>query len=409
MASIRERTSSDGERTWAVLYRHGTKQTSKTFTERSRAHWFRDLVDLLGPDKALAELLSGDEPDRLTVDELAEAFLTWKARDVTARTLADYRRDYSNWIKPWFGHRAADSIDEADVQKFVDHMATTLAPKSVADRHMLMHSMFEFGRAKTRRLVAQNPCTETDLPKRTKRPPKGTTVGEWRALLEAAAKRNPDAHDLILFLGATGWRWSEAAALSYRDVEDDGDAMHVTVSQVFRIDGQNRQVLASDEAKSYAAFRRIRVPATAAAMIRHRSVGRATSDLVFTNRRGNHWNQNTFLRDTWPAIVRDAGLTSRAPTPHWLRHMAVAVMAAAGASLPEIQRTIGHESIQTTINVYGGMITGISGETLGKVDSILAGDVPAVVSGDVVADLQLSLPGGVQVLEPEPDPLLGQV
>ena len=105
--------------------------------------------------------------------------------------MGDYRRDYDNWIRPWFGHRAAESIDETDVQKLVDHMAQTLSPKSVADRHMLLHSMYAYGRAKTRRLVEHNPCLETELPKRVKKPPKGTTVPEFRGRTQRGRPR-PD-------------------------------------------------------------------------------------------------------------------------------------------------------------------------------------------------------------------------
>jgi integrase len=289
--------------------------------------------------------------------------------------MADYRRDYANWIKPWLGHRAAELIDESDVQQLVDHMARTLAPKSVADRHMLLHSMYQFGKARTRKLVTHNPCLETELPKRVKKPPKGTTVPEFRALLEAATRRNADAHDLIAFLGETGWRFSEATALDVRDVEDDGTDVWVSVSQVFRLDASYSQVLSVDQAKSYAAFRRIRLFPASAAPVRRCVVGKRPGDLVFTNSRGRPWNQNTFLRETWPRIVAEAGLTNpeRKLTPHWLRHMHVAVLAAAGVPMQEIQRRIGHESIKTTIDVYGGMIGDISDDSIGRAGEIMAG------------------------------------
>jgi len=394
MASIRENTTKAGERTFSVLYRHGKKQPSMTFETRKAAEEVKALIDLLGVDRALKAMQADTTNQGITVDELAAKFFEWKARDVTDRTMTDYRRDYDNWIKPWLGHRAAETIDETDVQKLVDHMARTLAPKSVADRHMLVHSIFAYGKAKSRRLVTHNPCEETELPKRTKKPPKGTTVPEFRAILEAATKRNPEAGDLILFLGETGWRFSEGNALDVRDVEDDGVDVWVTVSQVFRLDGSGRQVLTVDEAKSYAAFRRIRLFPESAAMVRRRVVGKRPGDLVFTNSRGRHWNQNTWLRDTWPKIVADAQLGDRKPTPHWLRHMHVAVLAAAGVQMPEIQRRIGHDSIQTTINVYGGMIGDLSDDSLIRATEIMAGTRSApgiapglVVQGELVAEL----------------------
>ncbi|MAE64173.1 MAG: hypothetical protein CMJ18_07840 [Phycisphaeraceae bacterium] len=386
MASVRERVTKSGERTWAVLYRHGNRQTSRTFGDARSAEKFRKLVEAMGPDRALTELLTDDQPQGVTVDELAAGYLEWQESRVTQRTLNDYRRDYGNWIKPWFGHRAASSIDEADVQKWVDHMAKTLAPKSVADRHMVLHSIFKWGKAKTRRLVDDNPCTETEMPRAAKKPPKGTTVPEWRAMLGAAEDRNPDARDLILFLGSLGWRWSEAAALAVRDIEDDGEAMHVNVTRVFRVI-DNGQVLVEDAAKSWAGFRRVPVPnSEARTMLRRRIVGKAPGDYVFTNSRGGYWRQNTFLRNTWPGILEAADLGERKPTPHWLRHMAVAVLAAGGATAIEIQRYIGHEDISTTIGTYGGMIGGLNADVLTNVDRILSGQGPRghVVSGEVV-------------------------
>lgn len=396
MASVRERTASGGEVVWQVLYRHGKRQTSKTFKDQKKAEKFRALVNLLDPDKALAELFGGDRPNRLTVEQLAEKFLEWKkdgTKKVTVRTLADYRRDTANYILPWFGHLPAEAVDEVAVQKWVDHMSKTLSAKSVADRHMLLHSMYEYGAARSRRLVDHNPCKETDLPVAGRKRPKGTKVPEWRRILDVAAKRNPDARDLILFLGTVGWRFSEGIALPAGNVEEDGDGrLWVDMTQVFRI-VENRQALTPEAAKTYAGFRRVPVPSTeCAAMLRRRTVGKAPGDLVFTNSRGNHWNQHTFLRDTWPGLLKAADLWQgprKSPTPHWLRHMAVAVLAAAGAAAEDIQRYIGHGELSTTMGTYGGMIGGLRREVLTNADRILSGHGPKglVVVGEVVADV----------------------
>lgn len=361
-----------------------------TFGDPKSAAAFKGLLDNFDPERALQMWREGDSADgRLTVAGLAERFLSWKARDVTPRTMADYRRDYANWIAPAFGRRPAETVDELDVQRWVDDMATKLAPKSVADRHMLLHSIYQYGKARSRRLVNHNPCTETDLPKKTRKPPKGTTVPEFRAILDAARPSNPDAADLIEYLGETGWRFSEAAALPARAVEDDGEHVWVTVVQVFRI-VDNRQVLAPDAAKSWAGFRRIRLFPESAATVRRRVVGKRPDDFVFLNSRGRHWNQNTWLRSTWPSIIAAANLgEGRKPTPHWLRHMHVAVCAAAGAPMQEIQRRIGHESIETTNSTYGGMIGDVSDETLLRANDIIGGRrsapvVAPVVVGEVV-------------------------
>lgn len=382
MASVRERESKSGERTWAVLYRHGGTQTSKTFATADAAEDFRVLVDRFGPDRTLKMLAEQDGPGGITVRELAERWLESKEGNITPRALADYRRDYQNWIDPFFGHRAAAFVDETDVQDWVDRdLRRKLGAKSVADKHAILHGIFKYGAARTRNLVPHNPCKETELPKRTSTPIKGLSPVEWHALKEAAYLVNEDAADLILFLGSTGWRIGEATALTVRGCEDS-DRFWVDVTQVNR---KGSGVVVG--AKSEAAFRRIDVSSECAQMLRRRLVGKGPNDLVFTNGASpiGLWEPSTFRKRYFSKAVKLAGLEERRPTPHWLRHTHVALCHAAGMSLPEIQRRIGHEDIKTTINVYGRKLGQASPEVMDRLDLLISGNVP--IQGEVVRPL----------------------
>lgn len=373
-----------------MLWREGTgpaaKQKSKTFDTQKQAKDFHSLVEILGAKRALAEL-KGRQAATITVDQLAAKFLEWKATTgITPRTLTDYRRDYANHISPALGSRRAESIDELDVQEFVDSLAATLSPKTVADRHMLLHSMFKFGSARTRRLVGHNPCTETQLPKRGKRIVRGATLPEWLALRDAGRRVEPDAADLMEFIAATGWRWSEAAALPVRHVtewEQGGRIiMRAEVGQVFRRDGTYKLTIAEDEAKSQAGLRTTKVPRRAADIVRRRIAGKKPDDLVFTNSDGRQWYQQNFLSRTWPRIEEAAGL-ERHLTPHAMRHLHVALLDRSGATPSQMQRRVGHEDIRTTLNVYGGMIDDIDDDVLDSLDALLNPETDTVV-GEVV-------------------------
>lgn len=396
MASIRSRTTKAGDTTHQVLFRNHGKQTSRAFVTIEHANRFKQLVDLLGPDRALSEL-TAEEDSGITVDQLADQFFAWKAHDVEPRTIRDYRRDYDNWIAPHLGHRRADSIDERDVQALVDHMRTRLDPKSVADRHMILHGMFKWGAAKTRRLVEHNPCTETELPKRRRKPAKGLTPPEFQALHAGALRIEPDAADLMLFLVSMAWRFSEATALACRGIEDWGEEMYATVQRVHRRDEHDRIVIVEDRAKSDAGLRRAKVPPTCAAMIRSRMIGLGPDDLVFTNSEGRKWYQTNFGNRTWPRILKEAGLERR-PTPHWLKHTHVAGMVRTGqVSMPEIQKRAGHQDIQTTINVYGRSIDDVSAAALEAFDQIMFGPTSVqgeLIAGDVVVSIEPSTGGG---------------
>lgn len=354
MATVRERMAKDGTVTYSVLFRHNGKQRSRTFATEKFADAFAANVDAHGPDVALASLESA--PSATTLDDLAARWFEWKADRVRSdRTVADYRRDYHKWISPDLGKRSATAITEVDVQEVVDSMAEHLAPKTVADKHAILHSIYDWALAPTRRLVDVNPCVGTELPKRRRGRVQGLRPAEWRALYAALRKINPDAADLTLFLVSTGWRWSEATALSAYDVEDHGDNLYVTMGRVVRRNAAGQHVIV-DDAKSRAGLRRIALDAEPARMVRQRLARIHGDRLVFTNARGNQWHYGNFRNRAWNPAVEAAQL-SRRPTVHWLRHTHVAWLVMSGqVGLAEIQRRIGHQHISTTIDVYGTMV-----------------------------------------------------
>jgi integrase len=365
----RKHVAKDGTVTWKVRFRGDAgKQTSETFRTKAKAERFASLLDLIGVEAALRTIYAEERAaDAITLDQLAEQFFTWKADRVKSdRTVSDYRRDYRNWIQPTFGQRDADSITETDVQQWVEGMHGKLAAKSIADRHAILHGIFGYGAAATRKLVTSNPCIGTELPPKTKGSPKGLRPAEWQALYAALKTGCPDAADFSLFLLASGWRFSEAAALNAFAVEDWGDGpMYVSMAQVIRRNARNEHVIV-EGGKSEAAERRVKLDPEAAEMVRRRLEKVKGDGLVFTNPGGNRWHYNNFLNRMWNPAVKAAQLTRR-PTPHWLRHTSVAwFVMAGGVSLPEIQRRIGHEDIGTTIDTYGRMVDDVSEDALNR-------------------------------------------
>lgn len=396
MASIRERPLSDGQLTFNVLFRHGDKQPSKTFKDRKAAERFVARIDLDGVDAALAWLSEQENPKRagITLDEIAARWFAAretdvKAGDLTPRVLTGYRRDYANWISSWLGHLPAESIDELAIQNWVDKIKVMpkSSAKSVADRHAILHGIYRWASDPRRALikVGHQPCTGTDLPKRHRKPPKGLRLPELQALTATARDTDPDAADLIDFILGTGWRIGEAIALTAGQVEDDGVNVWVHMSRVWR-----REVGFIEAAKSDAGLRRLRVLGDAVGVLRRRAVGLGPGDLVFGTDRGRPWDESGFRRDHFNKIAKAAGLVGdRRPTPHWLRHSHVYLCHAAGMSILEISRRLGHKDIQMTINTYGRQIDDMSDDVAARLDALLTTRPAAldVVTGEVMPEL----------------------
>lgn len=384
MASIEKRTTSKGKVRYRVKWRDGGTRTGKpesatlrTLTEAkdfaarveaNHHHWPQDTTGAVSA------------PGTLTVDQLSALYFDDRERRVRSdRTVADYRRDYHRWIAPFLGSVMAGDLTAEQVQEWVDAMAAgtlspTLkpaAPKSCRDRHAILSGILAHGARKHG--IESTACGDTDLPRAQKGAPKGLRPAEWQALHAALRQIDPDAADLALFLLASGWRWSEATALTTFDVEDYGPAapLYVTLAQVTRRNAAGQRTIVA-EGKGQASVRRIRLGTVAADMIRTRVTGLRPGALVFTTAGGNQWHESNFRSRMWNPAVAAANL-SRRPTPHWLRHTHVVWAHNNGATMPDLQARIGHADIKTTYGVYGRMLTDVKPEVLDGFDAMMTG------------------------------------
>lgn len=389
MATISEYVRKDGGTTYYVKFRLGGKQTSRPFDTPKSAEKFKGAVESVGAAPAVA-LLERRQTSR-TVDSLFVLWFEHKKPGMTIEGHRDYERAYEKWIKKQLGWRDAELVTEKDVQAWVDKtLSPSLGSKSVAKQHALLHGMYKWASSRTVGLIENDPCTETKLPKRKKRPPRGLTIPELHAMLTAAKTVDQaDAADVIAVMAGTGWRPGEVLGLlaGAIDVMPDG-SVYVTMMSVYR-----RSEGIVEDGKTDAAGRRLRVLGEGAPVLARRVVGKGINDPVFPHPNPRKkadepgpWRPASFTRHYWPKVVQAAGLTGRGPTPYWLRHTHVAMCHASGMTLPEIQRRIGHESIQTTIDVYGRMIDGMSDDVADRLEALLTpAGAPAVVAGEVVA------------------------
>lgn len=377
-------TAKDGTITYRVRFRHGGTNGSETFLTERRAQWFCDQIDEHGSRfalKALADLeeeLAGqDSPaDSPTLDQLADMYFTWKAPHYTGELTEDQgRAQYRHHISPHLGHAHVDTLSTADIQAWIDlgvagkilnrrtRKATPLSVSSIRKLHALLSGMLAWACDPARAHLAANPCTATVLPKKKRPVPRGMMPMQWQAMRAAFTSLGyGDAADLGTFLIGSGWRISEAAALPVENVEDYGEGrpMWVTMNQVMRR-GKGGSRIAEADGKSASALRRIQVDPDTAAVVRRCCEGKKAGDLVFLWKGERPWQTHNF-RDRLEKACAHAGLPHI--TPHWFRHTHVAWLAMSGAPLPELQRRIGHSSIQTTIGTYGSMIGDVGNDTL---------------------------------------------
>ena len=361
MASLRNRQRKDGTEYYAVLYRLNGKQSSLSFNDFGSASRFCDLANKFGPQNALATL-NDASPISQTVEEWISHYID-HLTGIQPDTITKYRAYLRNDIAPVLGGIPVTTLNRDHVAKWVNTMyepdddGTRVSAKTVANKHGFLAAALG---AAVPKHIAGNPCTGIRLPRGESEEMIFLTEEQFSKLLAAVT---PPWRPLVEFLVASGCRWGEAAALRPGDVDRDAGTVRITRSWKYdRVVGYWL-----GPPKTPKSRRTINVEAPTLAKLDY------TREYLFVNRdggpvRGNGFNRRVWapaLRRAWPSVDADrqspitdpAGAVLR-PRTHDLRHTCASWMIKRKVQLPVIQRHLGHESIQTTIDRYGHLERG---------------------------------------------------
>ena len=97
-------------------------------------------------------------------------------------------------------------------------------------------------------------------------------------------------------------------------------------------------------------------------------LGNRSDGLVWPNEKGDHLRVTSWRRRAWAPAVAAAGLSPL--RCHDMRHTAVALWIAAGASPTEIARRAGHRSVVTVLDRYGHLLPGVESRVTDALDEM---------------------------------------
>jgi integrase len=346
VASIRKpRYRKDGTPYWSVLYVLNGKQTSSSFNDHAEALRFQELANRTSPAKA-REVWATQAPgtDGFTVASWCTHHVD-HLTGINGATRRRYRRYIANDIAPSkIGPLPLTALTNADVAQWLNSL--TGAAKTLANKHGFLAGALS-GAVRARHISA-NPCDGNRLPRDEPAEMVFLTHDEFAIVLDAVTE---PWQLLVEFLVASGCRWGEATALRPGDINlAEGT---VDIRRAWRyVSGEGHEL---GPPKTRRSIRTIDVAPSVLAKLD------LSGEWVFTNSgrggrgddgpvRGPNFNSNVWT----PAMVgaQEAGLTKK-PRVHDLRHTNASWLIQANVALPVIQRHLGHESIQTTVDRYG--------------------------------------------------------
>ena len=141
----------------------------------------------------------------------------------------------------------------------------------------------------------------------------------------------PSRRDRILLevIYAGGLRVSEVVALTWSDVLPRDEKVQLSITGK---GGKVRQVL---------------LPEVVSRSLLSLRGDAAANDPVFASRKGGGHLTERAVNGTVKRAAKKAGITADV-SPHWLRHAHGSHAIDRGATLPEVQTTLGHDNIATT-------------------------------------------------------------
>lgn len=181
-----------------------------------------------------------------------------------------------------------------------------------------------------------------------------------------------------MWLGCYGGpRIGELLALRWSDI--DGLRRTVTVSRkVVEVTGAG---MVEGATKTKAGRRTVTLPRRVLAELDAHRAAFGTGELVFTSPEGRQIRANNLRRREWAAAVARAGLDGF--TFHDMRHTAVSLWVAAGASDLEVAKWAGHRSAAFTKSRYAHLFPEHGDALAERLEAFIASSTPTPAAGVV--------------------------
>ena len=261
----------------------GTKKNGQTlykgFTNKSQ----KEVLSQMNLSKEKLKGATLCEDYRMTLGEWLDKWLNeHMAFSIRESTKQGYSR-YIEYIKPHLGHKQVSAITTADVQKMYNKlkesgrvrnhptMGHQLSDSMVRSIHMMLHEAMEY--AMREHMILKNPTEGTTIPRAAEKEMQILNETQIRTFMEAI-KQDEIWYDFFYLELMTGLREGEICALKWSDF--DAESGKLAVCRTLHKDGT------TGETKTYSGMRSIKLPESAAEMLRERKKT-AMSEWIFPN------------------------------------------------------------------------------------------------------------------------------
>ena len=313
---------------------------------------------------------------KITMNELIDKFMLDYSRGKREITIARVKRFFDMYVltSEWFDDVQLSRIDRPIIQAWIDW----LAEKQSTYKRNTVQLKQVFTYAISYDYIEVNPFDNVRYPTAIEKPDRSYRVDVYdydqlQAFMGAMeAKYNKPTlvfrkYAYFRLLAFTGMRMSEARALLWSDIEFNDTGASINVNKTLSRGLQGEPVV--NQPKNKAGQRIVIVDAITAQILKqwHNIQQQAfmasgvRSDIVFTSKDLlSHTSSVTPMRWLLSAIKN-----TNVPriNVHGLRHTYITLAVQAGMDIKTLQAQVGHDDINTTLNIYASVTKDMRAKT----------------------------------------------
>jgi integrase len=312
----------------------------------------------------------------LTVAEYLSEWLAGK-QSLRPSTHASYAAHVRLYLVPCLGRIRLVDLRPGDIERMYRRIdlenAERRRPVSVATKRRIHATLTSALTTAVRRgLIERSPATTVELPSVPKPKVQVWSADELASFLDLIAE--DPLHLLYLLLGLRGLRRGEAVALRWQEVDLDQRLLRIEFSAV-RV-GQRTvvgppktssgtRVVAIDSGTA----RRLHWHQCRQRLENHHRIGTPMlSDHVFVDRHGDPLDP-AYVSRHFDRLVAEHGMPKI--RLHDLRHTSASIGLAAGETLLEVSKRLGHSSITVTADIYSHISPYVAQESADRVADLV--------------------------------------
>lgn len=391
MASVTARLNRGGSVTWRVQFRIDGRMVQEGFATDRAANDFAKLVDRIGGEAARATRQRRNLSESPTLAAFTADYLDpakGHLSGVTPGTRDGYRQIAERSFLQILGQYPIDVISKQDVAGWIawqeDQPSTRypdrkIAAKTIRNYHGLLSAILT--EAVDVKVTTSNPAKGTSLTRGRRQGISFLTRDEFETLLHFIPEHYKP---LVLTLAGTGMRWGEATAITWADINTNGQDTMLAIDKAWQKGAKNRAVLGPP--KTDKARRTISLWPDLVAAMGERQAG---GELVFKGPQNESrvWSYRFHTAAWAPALdaandekkcaLIGAKPIGKRPRVHDLRHTHASWLIASGVPLPYIQHRLGHENITTTVDLYGHMLPDMQAATANALAEVMSSVLPS--------------------------------